>query len=153
MPRFQDVLSQPLDTFEKPPLPPKGTYVCKVTKAAIWGAVGENNRYETLTFPVALVSPTDDVDTAELEAYGDLSQAFPRLQFFNDTDPEFANRSARTFYEIRQFLNHLGFDDSTDMRVAIADSIGCEFLGTLTWQPRKDNTEVFDPVIKTTAPL
>ena len=67
MPKFAEILTKSAESIERPPLPPKGTYEFVITAQA---KTREITGYEVVDFPVRGVNAMEDVDSADLKAYG-----------------------------------------------------------------------------------
>jgi hypothetical protein len=153
---FRESLDKTVDSIEKPPLGPTGTYVFVVMREPelqedIQGRDG--NSYDFLNFLCKAVDATDDVDAQALADFGDIGNIIIRHSFiFNKND---AAAFGKSEYALRRFLEeHLQVPfEGVPLKKALHDSVNVRFLGNTIWKPRKDEPDTFDHVIKSTAPV
>lgn len=149
MPSFSDILNKTAESIERPPLPPKGTYVFVVN-----GQPKDNKRkeYEVLDFSLKGVRPTEDVDSDDLKAYGSPANIIVRKSFLFNTEDEAAFK--RTEFNLREFLmTHLGMDGSLSLKELITMANGKQCLGVIDYRPDQENPEVMYVDLKRTAPV
>lgn len=152
MPSFSDILTKTAESVERPPLPPKGTYVLVIT-----GQPKKTDRkeYEILEFSLKGVRPdanAADVDMEELQKYGAASNIICRKSFlFNTTDEA---QFKQTEYNLRQFFeSHLKLDPTLTMKELMNAAVGKQCLGYIDYRPDQENPEVMYVDLKRTAPL
>jgi hypothetical protein len=149
MPNFGDILTKTAESIERPPLPPKGTYVLVVTKAPDKQDRGE---YEAVDFPMKAVRPTEDVDADELKAFGSPNNILVRKSFLFNTKDEAAFKN--TEFNLRNFLvEHLGLPADLTLKELMTMSVGKQCLGVIDYRPNKENPEIIYTDLKRTAPL
>ncbi len=149
MRRVSEILSKPAVSIERPPLPPKGTYVL-----AVQGQPKKTDRkeYEVLDFTMKGVRPTDDVDTDELKAYGAPSNIIVRKSFLFNTQDEAAFR--QTEFNLKEWLTrHLGQDETLTLKELINGAANKQCLGVIDYRPNAENPEIMYPDLKKTAPI
>lgn len=153
MPSFADALNRNMEDIKRPPPPPIGHYIMRVSKmpdapAKITGKDGTN--YERLDFPIQIVAPTEDIDPEEIAIFGDVSGVNLRMSFlFNTTDD---NRYEQTLVQLKQFLAKLGIDAETGtLSMRLAEAVGCQFIGELTHRPDPKDANIMYPEIGRTA--
>lgn len=154
---FTDALDQPMESAERPPLVPAGTYKGTVTKHPSTELIADG-RWEVCDFMIRLTEPTDTVNTEELQAYGGLGpQATMRRRFmFNKEDsPEADAANKRTMFDLRNFLeNHLRCATSkTPFRKALADAQNATCYVSVRHKQRKDQPELMEAEIGKTMPI
>jgi hypothetical protein len=149
MPSFSDVLSKAAETIERPPLPPKGTYVFVVNGQP---KTQERKEYEIPEFQLKGVRPTEDVDTDELKAYGSPANIIVRKSFLFNTTDEAAFKRAE--FNLREFLvKHLGMDGSLTIKELMTMANGKQCLGTIDYRPDQNDPEVMYADLRKTAPI
>lgn len=149
MPNFGDILTKSAEKIERPPLPPKGTYVLVVNKAP---TKTDRKNFEVLDFQMKAVRPTEDVDLDELKAYGSPNNILVRKSFLFNTEDEAAFK--QTEFNLRNFLvEHLGLDASLTIKELMGMSVNKQCLGVIDYRPNEDNPEIVYTDLKRTAPL
>lgn len=153
--KFSDSLDRKLEEIKRPPNLPVGHYTWQVDKHpdVEEGETREGKPYERVTFQMICVEASDDVDPDELEEYGNVQGARNRKSFFFSNDPEETANFARTEFNLRRFLDHLGVDESLALGEALAASVGAQCLAELTHRPDPNDPEVVYSEIGRTAPL
>ena len=151
---FREALNVKIADIERPPLPPLGHYVFKVTKYE-FGEVG-NGRFDTVDFRLQAVEAREDVDTEALSTAGGLKQVSLRHRFmFNkgETEEDKANFN-RTLFNMKRFLSeHLGIGTDGGLKEAIDASIGQQVLANVTYLPDPNDPEIQYAEIGRTAPV
>ena len=151
---FREALNVKINEIERPPLPPLGHYVFKVTKYE-FGEVG-NGRFDTVDFRLQAVEAREDVDQEALSTAGGLKSVSLRHRFmFNkgETEEDKANFN-RTLFNMKRFLSeHLGLGDSGGLKEAIDSSIGQQVLANVTYRPDPNDPEIQYAEIGRTAPV
>jgi len=151
--RFTDALDRKLEDIKRPPNPPVGHYVWQIAKhpdiEEFTSRAGVD--FERVTFQLACVSPSDDVDSDELKEYGKVVGYRNRKTFlFSESEDDQANFD-RSMFNLRRFLGHCGVPEELSLTEAFAASVGTTCLGELTHRPDPEDTEVIHADIGTTA--
>ena len=153
MPSFSEVLSKSAESIERPPLPPKGTYVL-----VVYGQPKpprESKEWEVLDIPLRAVRADDaagDVDIEELRAYGDPKNIMVRKSFMFNTTDDAAFKT--TEFQLREFLTkHLGLDESLTIKELLAMSVNKQCLGVIDYSPDRNDPERVYVDLKRTAPI
>lgn len=153
MPSFNEVLTKAAETIERPPMPPKGTYVLAV--AGQPKPPRESKQWEVLDIQMRGVRPdmnAGDVDLDELKAYGDPKNIIVRKSFLFDTTDNAA--FANTEFQLREFLvKHLGLDGSLTIKELLAMSVNKQCIGVIDFRPDAEDPERVYVDLKRTAPL
>lgn len=153
---FTQALNVKVDEIERPPLPPVGHYIFKVSKPAQFGDVG-NGRFDTVDFMLQGVEAQDDVDTEALAEVGGPASINLRHRFmFNKGDDDESKANAnRTLFNLRTFLEkHLGLDiEGVTLKEAIDQAVGMQCMANVQYRPDRDNPEVVYAEIGRTAPV
>lgn len=150
---FRELANVKLNEIPDAPLAPSGDYIFRISKQPIWGEAGDG-KYETLVFPCAAVEAVN-VDDDDLEAFGDVKAINLSVRFMStkDPNPEEETRNAQTQARLRDFLlKHLGMPATTSLAQAIDESVGAEFVGTVTHRIDKNDKEKIYAEIQRTAP-
>lgn len=151
--RFQDTLDKTVDSFERPALLPQGDYVFQVSKSYVERFVGENDRYQILSFPCRPVEPLDSVDPDDLKKFGgDIAKSFMSKEFMLDTEGD-DNAGKEFLSNVRRFLEHCGVEPELTLKQALAAVVGAKFIGKCQWQADKNDSELFRARIGRTAPV
>lgn len=147
---FADVASKPVDSVEKPPLLPVGTYRWRITKLPS-SRDTPDGAWEVLEIPCQAVEAMDDVEIEDIK--GELKGYFNRVSFmFNKNDEaEFE----KTLYNATQFFEKKVkcVEPGDSIGQAVNNSVNQEFLGTIGWKPDKNDPEVMHANIVRTAPI
>lgn len=151
---FNSILDKKLDTIERPPLIPAGTYKAVVKKPASIETIADG-KYDVLDFQMQLLEPAgDDVDPADLTAYGGCGpHAITRRRFmFNKEDEAMFKR---TEFDLRRFLeDHLKCaTESMSLKEAINAAVNSTCLIVMKWRADKNDPEVMYSEISKTAPI
>lgn len=144
MSNLSDVLDVAVNTIERPPVVPFGTYIAVVDKAPsereFTGKDGRN--WIAVEFPMRLVAPKEDVDQDMLNTFGNLSAARPMPNsFMAENSPE---GKKQIQWNMRQwFLNTLSLDPGPDsnpktLKQLAAEAIGQQCLVTVIHAPTLD---------------
>src|SRR5690606_27514498 len=99
---FVEALNVNVQDIEKPPLPPAGHYIFKVSKQPSFAEVGQQEVYDVVNFQLQAVEALGDVDPEELAAIGGVKSVNLRHNFmFNrGDDPEATAKRNRTLYSM-----------------------------------------------------
>ena len=138
MPNFMEALNQKTGDIEKPPLLPIGTYKWVVDKYSTDSIA--NGDWDVVDFNLKLVEPTEDVDSDDLEAFGNVVGQVRRLRFMFPTSPDETANFQKTLYNLRRFLaDHLQIDGAEEMELkeALANAKGHMCLANIVWTTDK----------------
>jgi len=152
---FTQALDIKVNEIETPPLLPEGTYIWRITKLPI-GRNSDSGDWTFLDFNCVAVAAEDDVDSDELEEYGNLSSAFGQVSFIASTDPDRESDSKRTLDNIKKFcLNTLRVDADEDATLGelLNNTVGAEFYARAVHEIRKNDPDIIDLRVKGWAPL
>ena len=152
---FSKALETKTTDFEPPKNLPQGTYTFTVAKPYEERTVGENDRYTVISFPVKPVAPHEDVDADDLREFGDLSNAYLRVEFLFDSEDENAQKAAmqRLLTFLGKHLGIEGVEEGASLKQVLAEVVNRQFIGVVEWRPRNDDPERVNVNIKRTAPV
>lgn len=153
--KFSDSLDRKLEEIQRPPNPPIGTYQWAVEKTPAYEEFTSKagDGFEKLTFLLSCVEATDDVDPDDLAAYGNVQGMKQRKQFFFPTGDDKATEYARSEFNLRRFLDHLGIDETLSLGEAINACVGSQCLAELTHRPDPNDDEIVYAEVGRTAPV
>lgn len=155
MASFASALSREAETIRRPPPPPLGHYIMTVSKVP--GAAEPINTLKfqgsKLTIPLQIVSPSDDVDADELEAFGNPASFALRLDFMFNEAPGEEMKFESTLNRLKEFCNSAGVDTNTGTPGEWLMTLpGCQFLGELKHRVNpNDVSEIYPEVGRVTA--
>lgn len=150
MPSFSDALNRSAETIKRPPPPPVGHYIMAVSKVPGAAEPVNTQRFtgSKLTIPVQIISPSDDVDTDALEAFGNPAGFNLRLDFMFNEAPGEELKFESTLNRVKEFCATAGLDVSTgtlgEWLVALP---GCQFMGELKHRVNPNDIEEVYPEI------
>ena len=134
-PDFKALLNKPLDSFERPPSIPPGTYFGILGAFKVGKSRFGSDRGQVIHIPVTLTGPTEDVDTETLDeakmAKMKLEKEYSLDCYFND------------------FLEALGHDTKgkgADEFLHLLE--GTEVLVEVTQTPGKNEKDFFNNIRK-----
>lgn len=159
---FADALDRRMEDIDRPPPPPIGHYIARVTKAP--GTPQERQgtdkngkpyHFESVSVMLQLVEPTEDVDPDDLEAFGgDLSAVQVSKDFLfsklegSETDNE------KTLFQFKRFLEHCGIDVSEGtVKSQMAELPNAQCIVELRHRPDPNDPEVVYAQAGRTAPV
>ena len=153
---FQDALDIKLDDIERPPVPPTGHMIFRVSKVPVQSEIAQG-RFDTLTFQMQGVQAHEDMDPEAVASVGGPNAINLRKQFlFNKgTEEEDKANFDRSLYNLKQFLGkHLALDlDGVTMKEALEASVNAQCLGEITHRPDPNDPEIIYAEIGRTAPV
>lgn len=153
---FTEALNVAVTDIERPPLPPIGHYIWKVSKPAVFDTISDG-RFKTLDFPVQAVQGLSDVDQDELQKIGGPRGINLRVRFMFNEGPSDEDKvaAARSLFQLRNFLEkHLEIAaEGMMLKEAIDSAVGMQFVANIQYRPDKNNPEVLYAEIGRTAPL
>lgn len=156
MPSFADIGSKKQEDIVRPPLPPPGGWLFRVTKPhetrLVNATDGSGRQWEAVEFQCRAVAPTADVDSDAAREYGDPGKIMNRVSFLFDKNDDVAFQ--RTENDLKRFLaDHLKcWRDGMTLSEALAAAPNSEFIGTLKWVQDKKDNELYHANIDKTAP-
>jgi hypothetical protein len=139
---FAEALNVKLDEIKRPPLPPRGHYVWKITKLPEMGKM-KNGEYDTVTFTCSAISPGEDVDTDQLREFGGVKNVTTIHRFLFDNNDK--TKLQRSLFNMKNFLTeHVKIDVGADasLKELLNSATGGTFLGELKYRPDPDNPEI-----------
>lgn len=133
MANFMDVLNTKVADLTPPALLPEGTYVWRVSKVhkETTTASGEWFIIEIPVQPTSAYADADDVDPAELEAFGNLAMGSNSIRFMFPTGADQENERNRSSDQLKRFLtNTLGVETSGEetLKELLGQMVGAEFI-------------------------
>ena len=152
---FTSALTQNVDQFERPPIPPIGHYLTQVDKHPDQEdfTSKEGKTFDRLTYILKIVSAGEDVDEDDLAAFGNVNGYILRKTFIFSRDEADKTSFDRSLFQLRQFLEHLGVEtEDRPLNEALADSVGQACMTELKHRPDPRDVEiVYAEAGKTTA--
>lgn len=150
---FRDIGDKKPEEIAPVPVPPAGTYLWKITKIGdVRDVKSDTGEWEALEYNVKAVAPTEDIDADALREYGKVDSILNRVSFMFDKNDETAFLQTENSHK-RFLQDHVKcWPDGMTMKEAMAQSIGRQFLGTITWKPDKKDSSIIRANISKTAP-
>lgn len=152
--RFTDALDRKMEEVKRPPNPPVGHYTWQVKKHPDSDSFDSRNSgktFDRLSFQMACISASDDVDPDDLGEYGDVNGFITNKSFLFDNEDEQAFE--RSMYNLKRFLEHLGVDPALSLSEALAACVGAQCLGELKHRPDPNDAEIIYAELGRTAAL
>lgn len=153
MASFSDALNRRAEDIRRPPPPPLGHYVMRVSKVVSPAEAinTQNFQGKKLTIPVALVSATEDVDEDLLAEFGNITGVNLKLDFlFNEAVGE-EMKFEGTLNRLKEFCEKCGVDLSEGSLAEWLEQLSnMQFIGELRHRMNKDNPEEIYPEIGAT---
>lgn len=148
---FMSILNKNVGDIKRPPNMPIGTYRAMVLKYELSTRESEKGAWDIVDFIMQVIAPTEDVDTDDLQEYGDVSKKQLRNSFmFDKNDPA---RFAQAEFGLKRFLaDHLQIDgaDTMPLKEALANSVNQQCLVAVKWrQDPKDPEAKYDEISRT----
>lgn len=156
MPSFSEIGDKKQEDIVRPPLPPPGGWLFKVTKphAArdVKATDGSGREWESIEFPVRAIAPTADVDSDAAREYGDPGKIINRVGFMFDKNDAVAFQ--QTENNLKRFLlDHLKcWAPGMTLGEAMAAAVNAEFIGTIKWVQDKKDMDLYHANIDKTGP-
>jgi len=149
---FNDALNTKVADIEKPPLLPIGTFICVVEKQPTMSVIADG-RFEVVDFILKVLSAGEDVDPAEIKAYGNVTKARLRHRFLFSTEED--ENFKRTEWNLRRFLeDHLQVvDKGATTKQALNASVNAQCTVEVIWRPDKNDPETQYAQVNKTAPV
>lgn len=154
MAKFADALDRSAETIKRPPPLPLGHYIMRVTKMPdppeeMDTKVG---KMEKLTISVASVSPLDDVDPDELEAFGNPSGVPLRIDFLFSSEDE--NKFEATLDRLKRFCGYCGIDVTAgSLSSWLTELPNAQFVGEVKHRLDPNDSEITYSEVGRTAPV
>jgi hypothetical protein len=152
--KFSDALDRKLEEIKRPPVLPAGHYIWQITKHPEideFESSKTGGTFERVTFNLACVAASDDVDPDDLANYGNVQGAGNRKTFLFSNSPDDKAAFERSEFNLRRFLGHCGVDETLSFSEALAASVGQQFLGELTHRPDPNDPEIIYAEVGRTA--
>ena len=122
--RFSGILNKPISDIVAPPLLPIGHYIAQLKRLPDMGSV-KDGLYDTVDFPLSIVSACESVDPDELAAFGNPAGQIVRRRFMFNTDPAEERSFRLSEVSMKNFLALTGnVTEPCDVATAINDAIG-----------------------------
>lgn len=153
MVNFASVLDNKVEDIQRPPNMPIGTYTWTVSKVPEQNTFADG-KWEAVDFAMKCVGPTDDVDADDLAEYGDCTRRQLRKRIMFNTEDEGAFK--QSLYQLRTFCEkHLQVEGASKMSIKemLNESVHHQCLGTVRWNPDKNNPDIIYDELGRTAPL
>jgi len=144
---FSSALDTRASDVQKPKVQPQGTYVWTVTKFLISSVKSANGEWDVVEFKVRAVSAEEDVDTDQLDEFGDLKNAMNRISFMFTKASDGENERIMAQNRLKKFLVETLRVDGSDnedatLKELIAASPNCQFMGRAVWRQVNEDTYV-----------
>lgn len=149
---FANALDTKVDSIERPPNLPQGTYIWAVTKLPVQ-STSKSGEWDIVEFSARVVSAEADVDEDDLEEFGDVTSAFNRVSFMFTKDASKQADFDKTLYRLKKFCMDtlmVDVEEGATLKEMLDASLNCQFLGSAVWRPVDDETYVD---LKNYAPL
>lgn len=156
MPDFASIGNKKQEDIVRPPLPPPGGWLFRITKPhdvrQVKSTSGDGREWEAVEFQCRGIAPSADVDSDAAREYGDPGKIMQRVSFMFDKNDDVAFQ--QTENQLKRFLaEHVQcWKDGMSLSEAMANAVNGEFIGTLTWKADKNDSDIFHANITKTAP-
>ena len=135
---FAEILGKQASTIEKPKPIPVGTYLCANNKIPDFKAIGKDET-PCAEFNFIAIAPTEDVDPADLEAYGDVRGKTIRHRMFLTEKSEYRSKE--------ELVRVFGIEEgSKTLGQLFNETVNKQLLVTIKHTPTQDGTDVFAEV-------
>jgi len=147
---FADLANKKMSDIEAVPLPPVGHYRWKITKLPEITTTADG-KWDILNIPVRAVEAVDVEDIAEFK--GKLTDIMQSVRFMFDKNDEVA--FLKSLNQVKKFFSkHVRCcEEDDEIKIALNNSVGQEFMGQIAWKADKNDPEVFFANISKTGPL
>jgi hypothetical protein len=152
--KFTEALDRKLEDIKRPPNPPVGHYIWQVSKHPDideFESSRTGGTFERITFQITAVSAGEDVDTDDLQEYGNVAGYTSRKTFLFSSSEDDKAAFERSMFNLRRFLGHCGVSDNLSLSEALAASVGQQFMGELTHRPDPNDPEIIYAEVGRTA--
>jgi hypothetical protein len=140
---FSKILQKQAEEIEKPKPLPIGSYICNNPKLPEFKGVGKNET-PCAEFSLVIIAPSDDVDPADLKAYGDWKGKTIRHRMFLTEGTEFRTKEElKDAFQVDEAGKNLG--------QMFNETINRQVLVTVKHRPSEDGTDIFMEVEKLAA--
>ncbi len=158
MPDFNEIMGKSVESTERPPLPPIGTYKLAVSKVPEFrDVVSPKGSWKSVEFMFVALAATEDVDPEDLKNFGAPKQIMGLRRSFmfpTGNTPEDKTSAAQTEANLKDFITkHLGIDPKLTYKEAFTAAVNKQCLGVVGHRQDQNNPEAFYPDLKRTAPL
>lgn len=141
---FSKILQKQASAIEKPKPLPVGHYVVNNPQLPKFQGIGKNDT-PAATFNLVIISPLDDVDQADLQAYGEYKGKSLRTNMFLTENSEFRTKE--------ELLNVFGLEDDGTKTLGqlFNETIGRQCVVEIEHIPTSDGTDIIHQVKKLSA--
>jgi hypothetical protein len=154
MPNFSEIGAKKQEDIVRPPLPPPGGWLFRITKPHevrdVKSTSGDGREWESVEYNVRGVAPTADVDSDAAREFGDASKIMLRVSWMFDKQDAVAFQ--QTENQLKRFLvDHVKcWQDGMSLAEAMAAAVNQEFIGEVKWvQDKRDPDNWFANIGKT----
>lgn len=143
MARFSESLDRAAESIKRPDPLPIGHYVMQIIKHPELRST-RNGDYDVVTVPTVVVAPTDDVDSDDVQSYGNVVGAPVRVEFMFPTADEEKAKYEGALNRFKQFAINCGviIEDDTTVKQILASLVNTQFIGQVEHQPDKTDPSV-----------
>jgi hypothetical protein len=152
-PVFASILDRPMKLIERPKPLPVGQYDWKTLSYQEGISSRKQTPYVEFTCKCLGPHSEESVDQDALAKWltnpdgtkSRITDVVRKMQFY---------LVDKVMWRLQRFLGHLGFDENTDASIAqvLAETPGCDFIGTVKHDTSEDGEITFDKIIDT-APM
>jgi alpha-ketoglutarate-dependent taurine dioxygenase len=139
---FSKILSKQAAEIEPPKTLPVGTYLCNNPKLPDFKGIGKEDT-PVAQLQLVVLSAQEDVDPAELAAFGEVAGKTIRHQMWLTESGE--------FYTKEELVNAWGCDESGTLGQMFNETINKQVLVTIKHRPSEDGTKMYVEVEKVAA--
>lgn len=156
MPNFADIGSKKQEDIVRPPLPPPGGWLFRITKPHdvrdVKSTKGDGREWEAVEFQCKGVAPTADVDSDAAREYGDAGKILQRVSFMFEKGDAVSFQNTEN--QLKRFLtDHVKcWQDGMSLSEAMAAAVNQEFIGEIKWVQDKNDSDLWHANIAKTAP-
>jgi len=135
---FAAILGKQAQEIEKPKPLPVGSYICVNPKLPDFKAVGKNET-PCAEFGFKVIAPSDDVDPAELQAFGDYKGKNVRHRMFLTEGTEFRTKE--------ELVNAFNIDEAgKTLGQMFNETINKQVIVKIKHTPTEDGSDIFAEV-------
>lgn len=150
---FNEILNTPVEDVKKPPLPPLGSYLMGVIKNEVREITSKKDgtEYDVVEFTLRGIAPQEDVDTTELQAYGEPKNIILRRSFMFNRSDETAAKT--TLYNLKRFITeHLNVEwpEGKPLKAVLPQTTNAQCIATVAYRPDPQDPENQFAEIKST---
>lgn len=135
---FQAILGKQASEIEKPKPLPVGSYLCNNPKTPEFKGIGKDDT-PCAEFGLVVLAPTEDVDPADLQAFGDVRGKVIRHRMFLTEKSEYRTKE--------ELIKVFGLDEaSKTLGQLFNETVNRQLIVTIKHTPTQDGTDVFAEV-------